>query len=197
MHHELVRVDDVALLVLERAGAQHVDGLVVQLDGDLGLFVAQLANVPVGVQQAQVDDAHVLAEAFDLLDVPQRERVVVAVGEHERVGLQARQHVVGVVARDEVLAAVARVPQVGHEQERLRREQRRGRDGGQLLLPLRLERLAHPLHQPRHAESDPHGVGVETALEEVVAVAHLVIGEVEEHDHAGGGQSQEREREQE
>ena len=193
-HHELVRVRDVALVVLERTGAEHVDRAVIEMDRHLGLFVAQLADVPVRVEQRQIHDPDVLAEALDLLDVPERERVVVTVREHERVRLQGREHVVGVVARDVVAAAVVRVPVIREQQERLGREQpRRGHRAPTLRIRV-LERLPHPLHEPSDAQPDPDRVGVEPALEEVVAVTHFLRREVQEHDHACRRQPEERER---
>ncbi len=46
--------------------------------------VAQLAHVPVGVGQRQADHGHVLPDPFHLLSPPEREGVVVAVGEEDR-----------------------------------------------------------------------------------------------------------------
>ena len=71
-------------LVLHRAAPEHADGLVVELDRHLGLLVAQLADVPVGVEQDRFTTRTSLRKLLDLLQVPEREGVVVAVGEHER-----------------------------------------------------------------------------------------------------------------
>ena len=68
--------------------------------------VAQLLDIPVGVQQAEVDHAHVAAQALDLLQIPQREGVVVPVGKQDAVGVARLQDIVGVVVGDVVARAI-------------------------------------------------------------------------------------------
>ncbi len=59
----------------------------------------QLPKIPTGVRERQHEHAHVLADALDLLRVPQWEGVVVARGHQDRVGIHRLQQVAGVVTR--------------------------------------------------------------------------------------------------
>ncbi len=106
--HRLLAVGEVTEL---RGGAGHrgqhvVNEIVRQRDRYFWLFVTKLLDVPVGIEQAEVDHAHVGPDAFHHLQVPEREGVVVAVGEDDAVGFASGQHVVGIIPRDEIAAAV-------------------------------------------------------------------------------------------
>ena len=76
------------------------------LMSSLGSQVAQLLDIPVGVEQAEVDHAHVAAQALDLLQIPQGKGVVVPVGKQDAVGFARLQDIVGVVVGDVVARAI-------------------------------------------------------------------------------------------
>ncbi len=75
-------------------------------------------DVPVGVEQAEVHHPDVGADAFHFLQVPQREGVVVAVGEQDGVGGATVQQVVGAIWWDVVIGAVVVVPILGSHDDR-------------------------------------------------------------------------------
>ena len=47
--------------------------------------ISHLVDVPVGTEEGRVANPHVIPEAFHLLDVPEREGVVVSVSDQEAV----------------------------------------------------------------------------------------------------------------
>ena len=83
--------------------AEPVEGFIGKRNGQrrgvVGPLVAELPGIPGGVEQREVDHAHVAPDAFDFLQIPQRVGVVVAFGEEDGVFVEAHQHVVGEVAR--------------------------------------------------------------------------------------------------
>ena len=50
-------------------------------------IVPELSDVPLGVAEREVHDRHILPNFCYLLRMPQREGVIVTVGEHDAVGL--------------------------------------------------------------------------------------------------------------
>ena len=91
---DLFQLDILALEIvffLNRHG--FVDAIIVFLLGQgerklLGLIylAAHLVDIPVTARKHVVAHAHIGAEAFDLLNIPQGEGVVVATGEDDRIG---------------------------------------------------------------------------------------------------------------
>jgi threonine/homoserine efflux transporter RhtA len=88
-------------------------------------LAAHLVDVPIGVQQAEVHHAHVGADAFHLLGVPQREGVVVAVGEEDGVRCAAVQVIGCQVAGGVAAAAVVVIPFGAHHHHRHGQAQQR------------------------------------------------------------------------
>ena len=73
-----------------------------------------LGDIPVGGEVTEVHHAHVGAIAFHLLQIPQREGVVVAIGEDNGVFVEARQIVHTKVVRTSAIRAVVVVPCLAH-----------------------------------------------------------------------------------
>ena len=102
-------------------------------------FALHLIDVPIGVEQREVDHAHICAVAFDLLHVPEREGVVVSIGEQDGVGLQRVQVVLGKVHTGATLGAVVVVPAFGGHDHRHNQTE----DGSQQCT-VRVLKLARP-----------------------------------------------------
>ena len=84
----------------------------------------ELSHIPVGVEQRRVRDDDVASNAFDLLRVPERKRVVVADGDEHTVRLDGVEH----VGRDVARRLVSRPRRgAGVAEQRNEREQRHGR----------------------------------------------------------------------
>ena len=78
--------------------------------------VVELIYVPVDTQQAGVDDAHILTEAFDLLYVPQRVGLVIAKGEEYSIWRAAGKCVKGHGTGQCLFRAVVVIPfYFGHQ----------------------------------------------------------------------------------
>ena len=90
--HGLQQIDRLALAVYQNDISRPLTVLLfVHHDGKWGTLVGpatHLVNVPVRVEQAQVADAYIRADALHFLGVPKREGVVVAIGEDDGVGRQ-------------------------------------------------------------------------------------------------------------
>ena len=69
----------------------------------------QLPDVPVRVEKAQIDDADVPPDPFNILEVPQREGVVITVCEEDAVLVAALKQVVGIIPRHIVAGSVCLV----------------------------------------------------------------------------------------
>ena len=77
-----------------------------------------LGNVPVGGKIAQVHGTHVGAHTLHLLQVPQREGVVVAVAEDDGIFVNALQVVLAKVAGTVAARAVVVVPGLAYHLQR-------------------------------------------------------------------------------
>ena len=117
-----------------------------------GGLVAQLAHVPVGIRQGEADHGHVLADALDLLGPPEREGVVVAVGEQHAVRRHAVEQVVGEVRGE---PRVGTVPPAGGGPVEAERHQRQQQDGGLPAAERRAVGGVRPVRRPRCRPRDP------------------------------------------
>ena len=75
--------------------------------------VFHLVDVPVGSQQGRVDNPHIRTDVFHLLRVPEREGIVIAVGDEDAVFPDRFQVVAGEFHRGVAVAAVVIVPVFG------------------------------------------------------------------------------------
>ena len=135
----------------------------------------QLLHVPRRVQVTHHDDGDVLAHTLHLLRIPQREGVVVTVGEEHGVRLDALQQIVRPVAGRPVVAPVG--PREV-EQERQQREDQNGGSGQRRTRRRRqalrvVHALADPLPQRGQPDAGPNAPQREADDEEVVALTHL------------------------
>ena len=69
-------------------------------------IIAQLAHVPIGVGQCQTDHGDILPDAFHLLGPPEREGIVVPVGEENAVRRGGVQQIVREVGGQPGIGAV-------------------------------------------------------------------------------------------
>ena len=120
-----------------------------------------MVNIPVGLQVAQVANARIGSHTFHFLIVPQREGIVVAVGEENGITfiLQGHEIILPEVSAGVAMTSVVIVPSLrGH----LHRHQQTHRSHNS-----RKHRLVHrqPLleqvNQCRHTDAAPDGKGVE------------------------------------
>ena len=142
-----------------------------------------LVDVPVRPQQRGIHHTHVRAHALNLLGIPQREGIVVSVGDQEAV-LPYRVQVVPGHLRGRIpVGAVVVVPVLGRHECRYAQAQGRY-SGGKCpgsLLPCS---SAQPLIQRRHAQADPDGKHIERPGIGIVTLAHLVRRLVQIQDNS-------------
>jgi len=129
----------------------------------------ELLGIPERVQVLAHDHGHVPAHPLHLLQVPEREGVVVAIGEEDRVRLDAHQQIVRPIACGPV-PRPARPAPVELERDDRQGEHRRGREPG----ARGTDRLRHSRPYPGQPEPPQHSPEREAPDEEVVALAHLV-----------------------
>ena len=150
---------------------------------------AHLLDIPVGAQIAEVNHTHIGAIAFHLLGIPQRESVIVAVGENNAVFAHARQIVHAEVATSISTRAVVVIPSLAHHLQRHEHTDKRCNRSHNDVATL-VERLVHLLEEEFHQIEDsgdththPDSECVERTGKSVVAFARLAWSLVEvEHD---------------
>ena len=184
-----------------------VDGYVVvavpvfaarQGEGHAGGFVGpglHLVDVPFAAQIARVHDAHVGAQAVDLLVEPQREGVVVAVVEDDRVGKRRLQVVPADVVGVGAARTVVVVPVLGAENARHHETDDGRRHGGRAVVAL--GEADDEVLERHHPEPDPHGEGVERSGVNVVAFARFAGRGVEVDHQCDTHHHEERQHDQE
>ena len=169
-----------------------------------------LADVPVGGQITQVDGAHIGAVALYLLQIPQREGVVVTVAEDDTVLGHTRQIVAAKVASGIAAAAIVVVPRLAHHLQGNDQTYQGGytrnsgghtaavaivASQGSLALGLLLVLLQGPHHeapQSGNAHTHPDAVGIERTRIGVVTLTGLARRLVQvEHDSDTGHEEQE------
>ena len=148
-----------------------------------------LSDVPVGAEQGRIDDADVRTDGFDLLGIPERESIVVAVGDQHAVGTDGFEVVAGHLDGGAAVAAVVVVPVFGRHQGR-DEEADGGHAPGYGHGALPSDMLDDGFEQRRYGEADPHGEHVEGAGIGVVAFTDLVRRLVEVH-HDGDARHEE------
>ena len=70
------------------------------------LIVPELLDVPIRIEQAQVHHTHILTNPLHLLKEPQWERIVVSIGEEDRILLTCLKYIVGIVIRNIVIRTI-------------------------------------------------------------------------------------------
>ena len=139
-----------------------------------------LVDIPVRTKQGRVHDADIRPDAFDFLDVPQGEGVVVAVGDQISVRAHGIQIVVrhfngGGTVRPVVVIPVFRGHNAGNEKARSRNGARNGRRV--------LRRAGNPVVKRRHGESYPYREHIERAGIGIVPFTDLIGRLVEVQDN--------------
>ncbi len=163
--------------------------------------------IPVGGEVREIDHADVGAEALDLLGVPEREGVVVAVGEDDAVVADGSEVVHAKVAGCVAARAVVVVPCLRDHLQGHKQSDKHGGYGcgeGQTTVGrvfggfsggfrfFLSEKHADERRDGRHTDADPDGEGIERSGEGVVALAGLPGGLVEiEHDGDAGHEEEE------
>ena len=77
----------------------------------------QLHLVPVGLNQRQVGNPDIFANAVCLLQTPKRKGVIVAVGEQNRILRTRHQEIVGIVVGQIVIGAIITLEIRHHSRE--------------------------------------------------------------------------------
>ena len=153
---------------------------------------AHLVDIPVGLQVGEVAHAGIGAHAFGLLVVPQGERVVVSVGEDNRVAFLLQRHevVLSEVAAGVAAAAVVVVPRLRCHLYRYEQTDNADDCGDGCFVTL--QSAIQLLNYGCHAHTAPYCEGVERTGVGVVALTGLHRGLVEvDHDGESGHEEQE------
>ena len=147
----------------------------------LVVAVFHLVDVPAAVEVAHVHDPHVGPYPLDLLVVPQREGVVVAVVHDDRIGQAGHQVVVTDVAGHVAVAAVVVVPVLcGQDDRHAAADERGGHGHGPVVAA---GEAGEPFAHAQYAQSDPDAEGIEGAGIDIVAFTRLGGARVEvEHE---------------
>ena len=138
-----------------------------------------LVDVPFAAQIGGVHDPHVGTHAIDLLIVPEREGVVVAVVDDDGVGQRGLEVVPADVARHVAARPVVVVPVLGRQNRGHGHADGRCGDGRRRVAP---GQPCEEFAQGQHAEADPDREGVERAGIDVVAFAGFARRGVEVED---------------
>ncbi len=72
------------------------------------LLVLQFADIPVHVDQTQVDDADILTDSLDILQVPEGKSIIVPIGKKDALRQAALEQVVGGIPRHPVFRPIMR-----------------------------------------------------------------------------------------
>ena len=143
-------------------------------------IVTQLFDVPIGIAQGEIHDGDIAPDPLDLLQIPQRERIVVTVREDDPVWLDGLQQVVGEIPRQRVHRRVgaARGFEVEHERkEGESQDAHHGRPAGGVRCADAVAQRACDAGDPNPDKQPPHQ---ERDREEVVALAHFVLSGIRE-----------------
>ena len=132
-----------------------------------------LVDVPVGLEVGEVADAGVGAHAFCLLVVPEREGIVVTIGEDDRVTLVLQRHevVASEVAAGISSGAVVVVPGLRHHL--YRHQEAEHADDGSECHAVHLHTLAKEVVEGCDTHAAPDSEGVERAGISIVALTRL------------------------
>ena len=133
------------------------------------LAVLQLLDIPVRLSKRKVHDAHVAAHTGHVLQVPHRERIVIAVREDDSIGFGRLQDAIGVVKGHVVARAAVDSPSLGRHVDRHNSRKHAQRSGQSR------DVAAQPLYDCKGADAYPHGKDHEGAHVEVVTLAWLRV----------------------
>ena len=151
-----------------------------------------LVDIPVGLQIREVAHTCVGTESFGLLIIPQRERVVVAIGEDNRVALVLKRHqiVLSEVAAGVASAAVVVVPSLRSHLYRYEQTGHAYHAGKSHIIGLEL--LLEHIVESQHTKTAPYSECVERAGISIVALTGLLRSLVKiEHDGKTGHEEEE------
>ena len=130
-----------------------------------------LIDVPIGIQETQVDNTDICSVAFYFLDVPQWERIIITIGEENCIWLTAVEICLSNVACRISVATVVIVPVFCCHTNRHGKH-------GYTHNEVRSHHWAHlgaqGVPQTKGSNTNPDGVGIEGTNEGIITFARLV-----------------------
>ena len=154
--------------------------------------VTHLVYVPVGTQERGVDYPHVCPDVLHLLGIPEREGVVVAVGDEDSVLPYRREIVPGHLHSGFPVAAVVVVPVLLRHQRRHPEAEGHGAGGGGLP-GLTARNGREPFAYAGDGKAYPNREGVERTGICIIPLPDLIRRLVEVYDYGDSGEEEEQE----
>ena len=125
----------------------------------------KLLQIPIEIRERQVDERDVLANPLDLLEIPDREGVIVAEREEHAVWLDRLYQVVREVARERGVGGLAARRGAEVQSERQHGDQRRDCQ----------QHTRSSAREPRETDPRQHSPHLETHHEEIVPLPHFML----------------------